>query len=134
MYNGQIVQSGTAEDIYTEPARVSVVKFIGNYNLLTPEQARLTLGLTTQSRIAIRPESIYVKESGRHYGAGIGHEVTGQVKDHILLGNVIRYKVCVADVELLVDLLNRSSERLFPIGSKLQLLFNTHEIREVLDT
>ena len=134
MYNGKIVQSGTAEDIYTEPASVSVVKFIGNYNLLTPEQAQSSLGITTQSQIAIRPESIYVKEQGRQYNAGIGHEVTGQVKDHILLGNVIRYKVGVGEIELLVDLLNRSSERLFPIGSKLQLLFNMHEIREVLDT
>ena len=133
MHNSRIVQSGTAEAIYTEPASVSVVKFIGNYNLLTPRQAESSLGITTQSQIAIRPESIYVKEPGRHYGSGIGHEVTAQVKDHILLGNVIRYKVHVGEVELLVDLLNRSSERLFPIGSKLQLLFNTHEIREVSD-
>ena len=134
MHNGRIVQSGTAEDIYTEPASVSVVKFIGNYNLLTPEQAKSSLGIITQSQIAIRPESIYVKEHGRQYGAGIGHEVTAQVNDHILLGNVIRYKVRVGETELLVDLLNRSSERLFPIGSKLKLLFNTHEIREVVDT
>ena len=133
MYNGKIVQSGTAEDIYTEPASVSVVKFIGNYNLLTPEQAQSVLGIVSQSLIAIRPESIYVKEPGRHYRSGIEHEVTAQVRDHILLGNVIRYKVHVGEVELLVDLLNRSSERLFPIGSTLQLLFNTHEIREVCD-
>ena len=133
MHSGKIVQSGSAEDLYTEPASVPVARFIGNYNLLTPQQAQSSLGIITQSQIAIRPESIYVKEPGRHYSSGIGHEVTAQVKDHILLGNVIRYKVHVGEVELLVDLLNRSSGRLFPIGSKLQLLFNTHEIREVSD-
>lgn len=133
MHGGKIVQSGTAEEIYTEPTNVSVVKFIGNYNLLTPEQAESALGFISQSQIAIRPESIYVKEPGRHYAPGISHETTAIVKDHLLLGNVIRYKVRVGELELLVDLLNRSSERLFPIGSELQLLFNTHEIREVCD-
>lgn len=133
MHSGKIIQSGSAEEIYTEPASVSVVKFIGNYNLLSPQQAESALGFTPQSQIAIRPESIYVKEPGRQYADGITHETTATVKDHLLLGNVIRYKVNVGEVELLVDLLNRSSERLFPIGSKLQLLFNTHEIREVCD-
>ena len=131
MNHGEIIQSGTAEEIYTEPVSVFVVQFIGNYNLLNPMQVRTVLGFDSDSPVAIRPESIYVKESGRHYGAGIGHEVKGIVKDHLLLGNVIRYKVQVGDTELLVDLLNRSSERLFAIGSTLQLLFNTNEIRKV---
>ena len=110
------------------------MKFIGNYNLLTPEQARTSLGIDTQSKIAIRPESIYVKEPGRQYQPGVGNEITATVKDHLLLGNVIRYRVRAGQTELLVDLLNRSSERLFPAGSELQLLFNTHEIREVNDS
>ena len=131
MNHGKIIQSGTAEQIYTEPASIFVVQFIGNYNLLTSFQAQTILGFKSNTPVAIRPESIYVKESGRHYGSGIGHEVTGVVKDHLLLGNVIRYKMQVGDLELLVDLLNRSSERLFAIGSTLQLLFNTKEIRRV---
>ena len=131
MDQGTIVQSGTAEELYTEPKNTFVTKFIGNYNLLDSQQAYRVLGIQTLRHTAIRPESIYVKEPGRHYADGIGHEVTAQVLDQMLLGNVIRYKVVVNNVELLVDLLNRSSERLFPAGSQLQLLFNTHEIREV---
>ena len=134
MNHGRIIQSGTAEQIYTEPASVFVVQFIGNYNLLTSFQAQTILGFESNTPVAIRPESIYVKEPGRHYGHGIGHEVTGIVKDHLLLGNVIRYKMQVGDLELLVDLLNRSSERLFFIGSTLQLLFNTNEIRRVRES
>lgn len=90
-----------------------------HYNLLTPEQAQSSLGIVTQSQIAIRPESIYVKKHGRQYGAGISQEVTVQVINHILLGNVIRCKVRVGETELLVDLLNLSSELFFPIGCKL---------------
>ena len=131
MDQGRIIQSGTAEEIYTEPANAFVVKFIGNYNLLNPEQSEKVLGLNTSQHVAVRPESIYVKESGRHYPAGTGHEVTAEVVDQMLLGNVIRYSVKVNGVKLLVDLLNRRSERLFPTGAKLQLLFNTHEIRTV---
>ena len=131
MNQGRIIQSGTAEQIYTEPASVFVAKFIGSYNLLDDRQAAQLLGLNNGRQVAIRPESIYVKEEGRHYGAGIGHEVRGRVLDHLLLGNVIRYRIDVKGVELKVDLLNRSSERLFAIGSELQLLFNTHEVREV---
>ena len=131
MNQGTIVQSGTAEELYTEPKDSFVVKFMGNYNLLDSEQAYKVLGISTARHTAIRPESIYVKEPGRHYSEGIGHEVTARVQDQMLLGNVIRYKVVVNDVPLLVDLLNRSSERLFSTGSQLQLLFNTHEIREV---
>ena len=131
MGQGRIIQSGTAEEIYTEPASAFVVKFIGNYNLLDPVQSKKVLGLDTTRNVAVRPESIYVKEPGRHYASWIGHEATAVVVDQMLLGNVIRYRVQVNGVELRVDVLNRSSERLFPTGARLQLLFNTHEFREV---
>lgn len=131
MNQGRIIQDGTAEKIYTEPEDAFVVKFIGNYNLLNSNQANQVLGLNTTKQIAIRPESIYVKEIGRHYADHIRHEARGRVIDSLLLGNVIRYRVDVNSVELLVDLLNRSSERLFPAGSELELLFNTREIQEV---
>ncbi|WP_062264682.1 ABC transporter ATP-binding protein [Endozoicomonas arenosclerae] len=131
MNNGKIIQNGTAEEIYTEPADAFVVRFIGNYNLLSAEQAHQVLGIQSQKQVAIRPESIYVREEGRQYPEHVRHPVRGEVVDYLLLGNVIRYRIKVSNVELLVDLLNRSSERLFPAGANLELLFNTHEIREV---
>ncbi|MGI9281464.1 MAG: ABC transporter ATP-binding protein [Endozoicomonas sp.] len=131
MSNGQIIQNGTAEEIYTEPANAFVVRFIGNYNLLSASQAYQVLGIKSEKQIAIRPESIYVREEGRQYADHVRHPVRGQVVDYLLLGNIIRYRIHVSGVELLVDLLNRSSERLFPAGAPLDLLFNTREIREV---
>ena len=53
------------------------------------------------------------------------------VVSHQLLGNVIRYNLKVENEELTVDLLNRSSERLMPKGSAIELLFNLNEIQPV---
>ncbi len=131
MNDGHIVQKGTAEEIYTEPASAFVAGFIGNYNLLDKTQARQALGLEISHHLAIRPESIYVKELGRDYGQRDLIPARGTVQGHNLLGNIIRYKLDIAGVPIIVDLLNRSSERLFTPGSELDLLFNRHEIREV---
>ncbi|WP_461537474.1 ABC transporter ATP-binding protein [Spongorhabdus nitratireducens] len=131
MNDGQIVQTGTAEEIYTEPASAFVAGFIGNYNLLDRQQARQVLGLDISHQLAIRPESIYVRESGRDYGGKDLIPASGIVTGHNLLGNVIRYHLDITGVPVIVDLLNRSSERLFTRGSELDLLFNRDEIREV---
>jgi len=81
--------------------------------------------------VAIRPESIYVREAGRQYDAHISAPQQGVIQDHQLLGNIIRYQVLVQGCELTVDLLNRSSERLLSTGTSLELLFNLNEIQPV---
>ncbi|MCG9536096.1 ABC transporter ATP-binding protein [Providencia huaxiensis] len=129
MNKGQIVQSDTAENIYTQPATEFVARFMGHYNLVDSEKANTMLGLNLQGTLAIRPESIYVKESGRQYGSHISHPVDAVILDHQLLGNIIRYSVNTPAGDMTVDLLNRSSERLFEPGTHLQLMFNKNEIR-----
>ncbi|MEI6897782.1 MAG: ABC transporter ATP-binding protein [Psychromonas sp.] len=131
MDNGNIVQQGTAEDLYTQPANEFVARFMGNYNLLSAQQAQSILGVTVSHKLAIRPESIYVREEGREYGKHISAPSTAIIKNHQLLGNVIRYKVQVKDCEITVDLLNRSSERLMQPGSQLQIMFNLNELKAV---
>ncbi|HBC7431557.1 TPA: ABC transporter ATP-binding protein [Providencia rettgeri] len=129
MNKGQIVQSGTAENIYTQPATEFVARFMGHYNLIDSEKANTMLGLNLQGTLAIRPESIYVKEAGRQYGNHISHPVDAVILDHQLLGNIIRYSVNTPAGDMTVDLLNRSSERLFEPGTRLELMFNKNEIR-----
>ena len=129
MNKGSIVQSDTAENIYTQPANEFVARFMGNYNLVEAEKANLMLGLNLQGMLAIRPESIYVKEVGRQYGDHISHPVSAIILDHQLLGNIIRYNVNTPAGAMNVDLLNRSSERLFEPGTHLELMFNKNEIR-----
>ena len=60
--------------------------------------------------MAIRPESLRL---GNEPSEG----VPALVRSH-LLGNVIRYRVEAAGVELTVDVLNRSADRLYPAGSQ----------------
>ena len=131
MNKGEIVQAGTPEEIYTQPANEFVASFMGHYNLVEADHAKQLFNIDTQSKVAIRPESIYVREQGRQYGNHISAPQSGIIKNHQLLGNVIRYQVEVNECELTVDLLNRSSERLLANGSQLELLFNLNEIQPV---
>ena len=129
MNKGEIVQSDTAENIYTQPANEFVARFMGHYNLVSAHNANSLLGLNLSGIVAIRPESIYVREAGRQYGEHISHPVSGTIRDSQLLGNIIRYQVDTGLGALTVDLLNRSSERLFEQGTQLELMFNKNEIR-----
>lgn len=131
MNKGEIVQAGTPEAIYTHPANEFVAGFMGHYNLVDANKAKQLFNIDTEWKVAIRPESIYVKEHGRQYGNHISAPQMGTIKNHQLLGNVIRYQVCVEECDLTVDLLNRSSERLLANGSQLELLFNLNEIQPV---
>ncbi|MBY8212813.1 ABC transporter ATP-binding protein [Vibrio fluvialis] len=131
MHQGKIVQQGSPESIYTQPANEFVAGFMGHYNLVDAAQAKTLFNLDTPWKVAIRPESIYVAEHGRHYGAHISAPQRAVIKSHQLLGNVIRYHVAVDECELTVDTLNRSSKRLLPSGSALELRFNLNEIQPV---
>lgn len=122
MNQGRIVQSGDAETLYTAPVDLFAAGFIGNYNLLDPESASRLLQRPVASRLAIRPESITL---------GLNGELDGEVRSHSLLGNVIRYRVRVRDVELVVDVLNRSSADLHPDGQRVSLSIDPTALREV---
>lgn len=131
MQQGQIVQQGSAEQIYTEPNNEFVASFMGNYNLLTAHQAAQLLDLKITGKLAIRPESIYVREEGRVYAPHISKPTNAIIVNHQLLGNIIRYQVRAKGCDIAVDLLNRSSERLLQPGNHLQLLFNLNELQQV---
>ncbi|WP_152221693.1 ABC transporter ATP-binding protein [Pseudomonas sp. SCB32] len=124
MNAGRIVQSGDAETLYTAPENAFAAGFIGNYNLLEAAQATRLLDRPFQQKVAIRPESLRLSMD-----AGDGIPV--RVLSHSLLGNVIRYRVDAAGVELTVDVLNRSAERLYPAGTELSLQVDIESIREV---
>jgi len=122
MNQGKIVQSGDAETLYTAPVDAFAAGFIGNYNLLDAESASRLLERPVHSRLAIRPEAIALSLSGA---------LDGQVRSHSLLGNIIRYRVEARGVELLVDVLNRSSADLYPDGQRVSLSIDPTALREV---
>ena len=131
MNQGEIVQQGNPEDIYTKPVNEFVASFMGNYNLISAETAKHWFNINSNNKVAIRPESIYIKDAGRQYADHISSPKLAKIISHQLLGNVIRYNLKVENEELTVDLLNRSSERLMPKGSSIELLFNLNEIQPV---
>ncbi|MGE8170784.1 ABC transporter ATP-binding protein [Pseudomonas putida] len=122
MNEGRIVQSGDAETLYTAPADLFAAGFIGNYNLLDPQSASRLLQRPIDSRLAIRPEAISLGREG---------DLQALVRSHSLLGNVIRYRVQVRDVELVVDVLNRSSADLYADGQQVALSIDPAALREV---
>lgn len=131
MDGGRIVQEGSAETIYTRPVNGFVARFMGSYNLLDANQAEKLLGVQIKGQMAIRPESIHVAEAGRSYGAHLSAPCQATIRHHQLLGNIIRYHVDVQGCNLMVDLLNRSSESLLSAGTQIDLLFNREELQEV---
>jgi hypothetical protein len=64
-------------------------------------------------------------------GAHISAPTRAIIKNHQLLGNVIRYQVRANQYDITVDLLNRSSERLLDAGTPIGLLFNLNELQHV---
>lgn len=122
MNKGKIVQSGNAESLYTAPVDLFAAGFIGNYNLLTVQQAMRLTGESFRSQVAIRPESLRLcrPEQG----------IPAQIISHSLLGNVIRYQVRAHEVELAVDVLNRTAEY-YAVGSWVGLLLDKRTLREV---
>ncbi|TDV60045.1 ABC transporter ATP-binding protein [Pseudomonas sp. LP_7_YM] len=122
MNQGRIVQSGDAETLYTAPVDAFAAGFIGNYNLLEPDDASRLMQRPINSRVAIRPEAIELSLTGA---------LEGEVRSHSLLGNVIRYRVEARGVELVVDVLNRSANDLHPNGRRVTLHIEASALCEV---
>ncbi len=112
MREGRIVQSGDAETLYTAPVDAFAAGFIGNYNLLSADQASRLFGQTFQGQVAIRPEAIRLGAAGGFSGRIVGHS---------LLGNVIRYRIATEACELNVDVLNHGSSALQANGTAVTL-------------
>lgn len=123
MNRGQIVQNGDAESLYTQPVNRFAAGFIGNYNLLSAEQATQLTGQAFREEVAIRPESIRL--------CAPGSGIPARILSHSLLGNVIRYRVMVQNIELSVDVLNRSVTDLRPAGTQIGLQLDMSTLRQV---
>ena len=128
MNKGEISQFGTPEEIYTNPANEFMVDFIGNYNIFKGEDAEKIFGIKGKI-VAVRPESIYVREEGRNYQEENFYTTKAHIKDFMITGNIIRYTVVKNNVEFLVDLLNRGENKLFGKDSEIELMFMKKEIK-----
>lgn len=125
---GEVSQSGEPEAIYTNPANEFMVDFIGNYNIFKGNDVRAVLGLNEEI-VAIRPESIYVREIGRNYIEENFYSIKAKIIDRIIIGNVIRYIVEKNGVRFTVDMLNRGENKLYEISREVELMFMKKELK-----
>lgn len=128
MNKGEVSQEGTPEEIYTNPVNEFMVDFIGNYNIFKGEDVKKLFKMD-KNMVAIRPESIYIREEGRNYQEENFCTTKAVIKDFIIIGNIIRYTVTKNGIEFLVDLLNRGENKLFKVGSEIELMFMKKEIK-----
>jgi putative spermidine/putrescine transport system ATP-binding protein len=137
MDQGQIVQMGTPEDIYTNPRNEFIARFIGNYNVLNREQLALfdnSMGFSGEC-FAIRPESISFAEldvSTDPQGDAAMLEAVATVEEIIVLGNVLRFIVKVKGLTITVDAINGGDRVGLTIGNEVRLKIS-REACKVLD-
>lgn len=85
MNQGRIEQSGSAEELYWEPATRFVGEFIGRLNMIDDPALRTPIdGPSREAVLAIRPEHVALAESGAHRGT---------VRKVAFLGNTMRLAV-----------------------------------------
>jgi len=148
MRDGQIIQTGSAKELYDEPVNHYVADFIGKTNFFAGEVVevgedgaaikveadqilhgrnpkgaeRLTSG--ERGFIAVRPELIHVLPLGQDAGMGLDVRIEGRVKNRIFLGEHTEYLVETrgfGDVLALVPKHVEASEGSFKTGDKVSL-------------
>lgn len=130
MNEGKFSQIGTPEEIYTHPANEFMARFMGNYNIFENQDIKNVFDeKITGEVLAIRPESIYIREAGRNYDESKFISLDAQIIDFMILGNVIRYKVKRNQAKFTVDLLNRGENKLYEAGKTIELMFMKSEIK-----
>ncbi len=104
---GVIEQSGTPNQLYTQPKTNFAASFIGNYNIFSKEAFFALTGEICSGKIAIRPETLELRSTAE--ALPNRYHFKGKIIDHSLRGNVIRYNVQVGELKVDADALFRSA-------------------------
>nr|WP_300306134.1 ABC transporter ATP-binding protein [Halomonas sp.] len=136
MHQGRILQQDRAETLYTRPSGSAAAGFMGHYNLLDAVEAEPLLGFRPQSaRVALRPEALYLSLDGRPFGGDlpprVGPALSGVVRRHRLLGNIVRYEIVGSTLTLNIDTLNRSTRTLLVEGTQVNMYADLDEVQEL---
>lgn len=118
---GQIEQSGTPVQLYTQPKTKFAASFMGHYNVIDTEKFDQTRELSfTSETIAIRPEVIHVSEEQPPQNEGYIQR-QGTIEDLVPRSNILRYHISINEaITLKADVLFRT-HALFDIGQKVWL-------------
>ncbi|HRH47757.1 MAG TPA: ABC transporter ATP-binding protein [Panacibacter sp.] len=95
MKEGKIVQQGTPETIYRQPANEYVAGMFGRYNLLNPEQAAL-FGIESNGKnVMLRPEEFSIS-------ATANEGVKGTIQKISFWGSFYEVEVLVENIKIVV--------------------------------
>lgn len=125
MNGGNIVQSGTPDEIYRRPKNCFVASFIGHYNILSPQSVSNlfpNLGPVEDCHYGIRPEAFHDQ-----YVDG-ALKVTAKLCDVSLMGNILQYTLNVSNETICAERLNQGCGLSRPIGSSMDLYIAPEEI------
>ena len=125
MYQGQIEQSASPIELYTQPKSEFVASFIGHYNLLKAEQMKKISGETIETNsIAFRPEIIEISKTPIEKEDAF--LMKGKINVSLPHGNILRYAIMCDDVQVDVDVLFGDAE-LFNTGDEVYLAVSQEE-------
>ncbi|WP_256760872.1 ABC transporter ATP-binding protein [Cohnella sp. WQ 127256] len=133
MNHGTVEQVGTPLEIYTSPKTEYVAKFIGNYNVWSRDQLKgiPMNGVPSQGEMfAVRPEAIQLvsTEQAGHIGE---YTADGTITMATILGNVMRFDVDVAGLNIRVDMLNEHGIGRLNTGSRVKLVIPSIEWKNI---
>ncbi len=132
MKDGLIQQIGRPEDIYRHPENLFVANFIGNSNtfegVMSCSELKLAIGCSKKLDgktyngavdAAIRPEYFYFTDTG----------IEGEITLATFLGDFVCYEIRLSDDSLAeVNVYGRDMQRLYSVGEKVHLDFDTARI------
>ncbi len=146
--NGNIIQIGTAEKLYYDPATMFVAKFIGRINSIpaivkkilphgveisilgekrTVKKVSKEVKINETVNALIRPEFIHLeKDTG-------GFNVTGVIRERTFLGEKVEYIVIINDVKVLVSSSDPGEHLQFSIDQKVGIQLNEEGIKILND-
>lgn len=142
--HGNIIQTGTAEELYYNPANMFVAKFIGRINSIPASvievlHDKVNIQILGEKRTVenvsrgikagdkvdayIRPEFIHLdKDFGKY-------KVTGTIKERTFLGEKVEYIVSIDGARVLVSSSDPGEHLQFSTGQKVGIRLNEQGIK-----
>ena len=128
MHEGAIAQAGTPEAIYAFPQSEFVARFIGHYNVFSPQDAARVFHMDPPACrvVAVRPEAFTPAEGGDCL------TVTGVVTQVSMLGSVIRYGMRCNGVPVHLETVNQNVS-VPEVGQTVTLYLNRRDLLQILE-
>ncbi len=143
MFEGQIAQVSTPNELYTAPATLQVAEFIGSMNFLKaivgePATAGSVVDVEGLGQLVMGPDQIGSHTAGDHVSVGIRPEMLtilfddnpggdtvalGEISDRSYYGDMTYYEVKLSgtDSNVTVSMRNTANRPILPVGAQVRV-------------